>query len=56
MDLPDGWAVYWFLTPPDDAVGGVAEVDLEGEERLDEYDDDADDLDDDLDDGAPGRR
>jgi MIP family channel proteins len=44
-----GWAVYWFLTPPDAPVEGVAEVDLEGEEGLDELDDD-EDLDDDLDD------
>ncbi len=34
-----GWAVSWFLTPPDAPVEGLAEVDLEGEEGLEEDDD-----------------
>jgi aquaporin Z len=44
-----GWAVYWFLTPPEGPIPGVAEVDLEGEEGLDDYDDgdEGDEIDDD---------
>ncbi len=46
-----GWAVYWFLTPPGEAVASVAEVDLEGDDDLDDFDDDDEDqMDDDLED------
>lgn len=54
-----GWAVYWFLTPPDAPVEGMVEVDLEGEAELEELDElEGDEFDDDLDEGddeAAGR-
>jgi aquaporin Z len=52
-----GWAVYWFLTPPEAPVEGLAEVDLEGEEGLDDLADDVGADDDDIDDeGLVARR
>lgn len=53
-----GWVVYWFLTPPDAPVEGLAEVDLEGEAELEDLEDlEGDDFDeDDLDEDEPAAR
>jgi aquaporin Z len=53
-----GWAVYWFLTPPDEGLAEVSEVDLEDETEPGEDDEDGyeDDDEDDLGDREVARR